>query len=240
MAFLLGALSMIIEIKAAGSSPSPSDASCTCPGTNTVLTGSHPGRLRARRGNKRGGTGRGSPGMTSWDADSFAQQETAVQEITQKVHWKAALVQRRSVVRQVQASTPSLVFPDFLEEVQTSCLQLASVQSVSKHAAPLAFLKGAGALDLVQFPLVDSTIVALVQAPPVGGLCKAPACPKGQCRITEAHLKNVYAAKAQVTCLVNTAGLLTAYLDGILRLAPLHKLVASELRLVSGTLMQIS
>ncbi|MGH0170033.1 UNVERIFIED_CONTAM: hypothetical protein FKN15_077959 [Acipenser sinensis] len=40
--------------------------------------------------------------------------------------------------------------------------------------------------------------------------------------------------------LANTAGLLTAYLDGILQSAPLPQPVASELRLVSGMLLQIS
>lgn len=44
----------------------------------------------------------------------------------------------------------------------------------------------------------------------------------------------------QVTRLASTASLLMAYLDGILHSAPLLKLVASELHLVSGTLLQIS
>ncbi|MGH0163287.1 UNVERIFIED_CONTAM: hypothetical protein FKN15_064845 [Acipenser sinensis] len=57
---------------------------------------------------------------------------------------------------------------------------------------------------------------------------------------TEAHLKKAYAAKAKVTHLANTADLLMAYLGGILRSVPLPEPVASELRLVSGTLLQIS
>ncbi|MGH0158270.1 UNVERIFIED_CONTAM: hypothetical protein FKN15_075249 [Acipenser sinensis] len=48
-----------------------------------------------------------------------------------------------------------------------------------------------------------------------------------QCRVTEAHL-------------ANTAGILMAYMDGILREAPLPEPVASVLRLISGTLFQIS
>ncbi|MGH0156544.1 UNVERIFIED_CONTAM: hypothetical protein FKN15_046715 [Acipenser sinensis] len=40
--------------------------------------------------------------------------------------------------------------------------------------------------------------------------------------------------------LANTAGLLMAYLDGILRSAPLPESVASELHLLSGMLLQIS
>ncbi|MGH0142675.1 UNVERIFIED_CONTAM: hypothetical protein FKN15_003028 [Acipenser sinensis] len=74
----------------------------------------------------------------------------------------------------------------------------------------------------------------------VGGLSKDPVCPNGQCRITEAHLKKAYAAKAQVTRLTNTGGLLTAYLDGMLCLVTVPELLASELRAVSGTLLQIS
>ncbi|MGH0143089.1 UNVERIFIED_CONTAM: hypothetical protein FKN15_077717 [Acipenser sinensis] len=116
----------------------------------------------------------------------------------------------------------------------------ALVPSVVKQATPLASLEGAGVLDLAEFPPVDSTIVALVRAPPVGGLPKDLAYPNSQCRVTKAHLNKDYAAEAQVTCLANMAGLLTAYLEGILQSAPLPEPVASELRLVSGTLLQIS
>ncbi|MGH0127837.1 UNVERIFIED_CONTAM: hypothetical protein FKN15_042904 [Acipenser sinensis] len=117
-----------------------------------------------------------------------------------QVPWKAAPEQRHSVFRPVQIliHQPFPVFPDFLEEVQSSWHRPASVPSVS--------LEGARGLGLEQFLPVESTVAALVQAPLVGDLSKDPACPKGQCRITE----------AQVTCLVKTAGLLTAYMDGIL------------------------
>ncbi|MGH0115718.1 UNVERIFIED_CONTAM: hypothetical protein FKN15_046903 [Acipenser sinensis] len=54
---------------------------------------------------------------------------------------------------------------------------------------------GTEKLGLVGFPLVDSTIVALVKAPTVGGLARDPACPNPQCR--EMHLKSVYAAETQ-------------------------------------------
>ncbi|MGH0148236.1 UNVERIFIED_CONTAM: hypothetical protein FKN15_012173 [Acipenser sinensis] len=57
---------------------------------------------------------------------------------------------------------PILVFPDFLEEGQSSWHRPASAQSVSKQAAPLVSLEGAGVLRLAEFPQVDSTIVALV------------------------------------------------------------------------------
>ncbi|MGH0134630.1 UNVERIFIED_CONTAM: hypothetical protein FKN15_029710 [Acipenser sinensis] len=150
--------------------------------------------------------------------------------------------QHRSVFRPAQSSTPQPipVFLDFLEEVKSSWQQPASALSVSKSAAPLAFLAGAGALGLAQFPPIDSITVALVKAPPVGGLSKNPVCPNSQCRITEAHLKKVYAAKVQVTCLANTGGLLTAYLFGMQQSVSLPELLASELHLVSGTLLHLS
>ncbi|MGH0154271.1 UNVERIFIED_CONTAM: hypothetical protein FKN15_027278 [Acipenser sinensis] len=60
------------------------------------------------------------------------------------------------------------VFPDFMEEVRSSWDCPASGPSVLKQAAPLASLEGAEKLGLARFPLVDSTITALVKAP-VGG-----------------------------------------------------------------------
>ncbi|MGH0166639.1 UNVERIFIED_CONTAM: hypothetical protein FKN15_051178 [Acipenser sinensis] len=53
-------------------------------------------------------------------------------------------------------------------------------------------------------------------------------------------LKEVYTAEAQITYLANMAGLLMAYLDSILQLAPLPEPVDTKLRLVSGTLLQVS
>ncbi|MGH0166413.1 UNVERIFIED_CONTAM: hypothetical protein FKN15_050764 [Acipenser sinensis] len=88
--------------------------------------------------------------------------------------------------------------------------------------------------------LVDSTIAALVKAPPVGGLIKDPACPNPQCRVTETLLKRAYAAEAQATRLANTASVLTTYFDGVLREDPLPRPVATELRLLSSTLLQVS
>ncbi|XP_058885870.1 uncharacterized protein LOC131737915 [Acipenser ruthenus] len=78
-----------------------------------------------------------------------------------------------------------------------------------------------------------------VKAPPVGGLARDPACPNPQCRVMETHLKRVYKAEAQVTRLTNTAGILTAYMDSVLREAPLPEPVATELRLLSSMLLQI-
>ncbi|MGH0180247.1 UNVERIFIED_CONTAM: hypothetical protein FKN15_003671 [Acipenser sinensis] len=56
-------------------------------------------------------------------------------------------------------------YPDFMEEVHFSCDHPASSPSVLKHAAPLVSLEGADKLGLAGFPLVDSTLVALVKAP---------------------------------------------------------------------------
>ncbi|MGH0121584.1 UNVERIFIED_CONTAM: hypothetical protein FKN15_015014 [Acipenser sinensis] len=118
---------------------------------------------------------------------------------------------------------------------------VSSASSAEPPPAPSAFKPFAGlqpielaaAQDLLQGAR-NSTIATLVRAPPVEGLSKDPACLTGQCRITEAYLKKAYTAEAQVARLANTAGLLTAYLDGVLQSAPLPEPVASELRLVSG------
>ncbi|MGH0136305.1 UNVERIFIED_CONTAM: hypothetical protein FKN15_032346 [Acipenser sinensis] len=63
-------------------------------------------------------------------------------------------------------------FPDFMEEVRSSWDCPASGPSVLKQAAPLASLEGLDKLGLAGFCPVDSTIAALVKAPPVGGLAR--------------------------------------------------------------------
>ncbi|MGH0148007.1 UNVERIFIED_CONTAM: hypothetical protein FKN15_039123 [Acipenser sinensis] len=73
--------------------------------------------------------------------------------------------------------------------------------------------------------------MALVKAPPVGGLARYPTCPNPQCKVTETHLKRVYAAEAQATLLSNTVSVLTAYMDCVLH---------EELHLQSRMLLQIS
>ncbi|MGH0125099.1 UNVERIFIED_CONTAM: hypothetical protein FKN15_059276 [Acipenser sinensis] len=159
-----------------------------------------------------------------------------------QVSWKAVSEKSRSVFRPAQTSTPQPfpVFPDLLEEVKASWQHPASAPTVSRSAAALTSMEGAEAIGLAKFPPVDSTIAALVQAPPVGGLSKDPVCLNDQCRITEAHLKKAHAAEAQLTCLANTGGLLTAYLDGMLRSITLPEPLASELRAIFGALLQIS
>ncbi|MGH0128924.1 UNVERIFIED_CONTAM: hypothetical protein FKN15_004845 [Acipenser sinensis] len=146
----------------------------------------------------------------------------------------------RRLAFRTQAALPRLqpfpVFPDFLEEVRSSWNHPALAPSVVKWAAPLASC----VLGLAEFPPVDSTIMALVQGPPVGGVPKDPACPYGQWKVTETHLKKAYAAEAQVTCLANMAGLLMVYLDGILQSATLPEPVASELCLILSMLLLVS
>ncbi|MGH0141896.1 UNVERIFIED_CONTAM: hypothetical protein FKN15_002501 [Acipenser sinensis] len=73
--------------------------------------------------------------------------------------------------------------PDLTQEDKSSWQHPASASSVFKRAAALASMEGAEAVWLAQYPLVDSTIAALVRAPPVGGLSKDPVCHNGQCRI---------------------------------------------------------
>ncbi|MGH0121524.1 UNVERIFIED_CONTAM: hypothetical protein FKN15_001499 [Acipenser sinensis] len=188
----------------------------------------------------------------SWGGDSMGRPEPEVQEMTQEtglssefasetdtalpsssvwvlmetasnflqVPWKAVPEQHLSVFRSAQAQTPQPfpVFPDFLEEVKSSWHHPA----LAKSEASLASLEGAEVMGLAQFPPVDSTIAALARAP----------------RIIESHL--AHAAEVQVTHLADTGGLLTAYLDGMLQSVALPEPLASELRLVSGTLLWIS
>ncbi|MGH0176487.1 UNVERIFIED_CONTAM: hypothetical protein FKN15_014861 [Acipenser sinensis] len=65
-------------------------------------------------------------------------------------------------------------------------------------------------------------------------------CANPQCRVMETHLRRAYAVEAQVTRLANTAGSLTAYLDGVLTGSPLPEPVATDLGLLSSMLLQIS
>ncbi|MGH0138979.1 UNVERIFIED_CONTAM: hypothetical protein FKN15_025377 [Acipenser sinensis] len=160
-----------------------------------------------------------------------------------QVPWTPVAEPRRSVFRtQAMALHPQKfpAFSDFMEAVRSSWESPASGPSVLKQAALLAFQEGAEKLSLAGFPPVDSTIAALVKAPPVGGLARDPACPNPQCRVTEKQLKQASEVEAQATHLSNTASVLTAYMDGVLREAPLPELVATELCLLSSTLLQIS
>ncbi|MGH0121270.1 UNVERIFIED_CONTAM: hypothetical protein FKN15_074843 [Acipenser sinensis] len=125
-------------------------------------------------------------------------------------------------------------------KVHSSWDHPASAPSVLKQAAQLASLEGAEKLGLAGFPPVDSNIAALVKALLVGGLAKDPVCPNPQCRVTKTHFKRAYTTEAQVTRLANTTGMLTAYMDGVLCETPLPEPVATELRLLSSTLLQIS
>ncbi|MGH0133340.1 UNVERIFIED_CONTAM: hypothetical protein FKN15_067227 [Acipenser sinensis] len=159
------------------------------------------------------------------------------------VPWMPAAEPRQSVFRtQAMAPRPQKfpAFPDFVEEVHSSWDRPASGPSVLKQSAPLASLEGVEKLGLAGFPPVDFTIAALVKAPLVGGLSRDPACPNPQCKVTETHSKRAYAAEAQASCLSNTARVLMGYMDGVLREAPLPERVATELRLLSSMLLQIS
>ncbi|MGH0147380.1 UNVERIFIED_CONTAM: hypothetical protein FKN15_010305 [Acipenser sinensis] len=65
-------------------------------------------------------------------------------------------------------------FPDIMEEVRSSWDRPALAPSVLKQASQLASLEGAEKPGLAGFPPIDSTIVALVKAPPVEGWPKDP------------------------------------------------------------------
>ncbi|MGH0168951.1 UNVERIFIED_CONTAM: hypothetical protein FKN15_055856 [Acipenser sinensis] len=154
-----------------------------------------------------------------------------------QVPWTPAAESRRSVFRTQAMAQKFPAFPDFMEEVRSSWDCPASGPSVLKQAAPLASLEGVENLGLAGFHPVDSTIAALVKAPPVGGLARDPACPNPQCKVTETHLKPAYVAEAQATRLSNTVSVLTAYMDVVLHKAPLPELVAMELCHLSSTLL---
>ncbi|MGH0125938.1 UNVERIFIED_CONTAM: hypothetical protein FKN15_025158 [Acipenser sinensis] len=130
--------------------------------------------------------------------------------------WTPVAEPRWSVF-QIQAMAPHpkkfLAFPDFMKEVCASWDCPASAPSMLKQAAQLASLEGAEKLSLAGFPSVDSTIPALVKALPVGGLARDPVCLNTQCSVTETHLKR--------------ADILTAYMNGVLREAPVPEPVAT-------------
>ncbi|MGH0121639.1 UNVERIFIED_CONTAM: hypothetical protein FKN15_053402 [Acipenser sinensis] len=133
---------------------------------------------------------------------------------------------------------PFLVFPDFLEEVKSSWQHPASAPSVSKSTDACLHGRSRGGRART-VPSSGRHHSGLSASPLVGGLSKDPVCPNSQCRITEAHLKKAYVAEAQVMCLANTGGLLTAYLSGMLHSITLPETLASELHTVSSTLLQI-
>ncbi|MGH0127585.1 UNVERIFIED_CONTAM: hypothetical protein FKN15_028510 [Acipenser sinensis] len=83
-----------------------------------------------------------------------------------QIPWNTPTKSRQSVFRTHYA--------DFMQEVRSSWDRPASVTSVLKQAARLAELEDAEKLGLASFPSVDSTIVALVKALPVGGSPRGP------------------------------------------------------------------
>ncbi|MGH0177485.1 UNVERIFIED_CONTAM: hypothetical protein FKN15_075303 [Acipenser sinensis] len=211
-------------------------ASGTCPGTDPSGC---PGRLRARRGDERGGTGCNlNRGFLGW----FLLPTGRDQELTQEMGPSS------KVTSEIGTATPSSsgFNPSALIGVSgfsgggtvflaptglgVKCLETSS---------PAGFLGRRRGAWFSKIP-TDVFYHCGPGASPSGRRSKDPASPKGQCRIKETHLKKAYAAEAQVTCLTNAAGLLTAYLDAILQSVSLPEPVASELHLVSGTLLQIS
>ncbi|MGH0123301.1 UNVERIFIED_CONTAM: hypothetical protein FKN15_056956 [Acipenser sinensis] len=117
-----------------------------------------------------------------------------------QVPWTATAEPRRSLFRTqpiAHHQQPFPAFSDFMEEVRSSWDRPVSAPSVLKQASQLASLEAAEKLGLAGFPLVDSTIAALVKALPAGGLPKDPVCPNPHCRVMETHLRRAYAAEAQ-------------------------------------------
>ncbi|MGH0141897.1 UNVERIFIED_CONTAM: hypothetical protein FKN15_002502 [Acipenser sinensis] len=120
------------------------------------------------------------PIVASGDGASFSSD--------MQVPWTPAAEPRQSVF-QTQAMAPHpQKFPDFVEEVHSSWDHPASGASVLKQATPLSSLEGVEKLGLPGFPPVDPTIMALVKAPPVGGLARALACPNTQKRTSSGSM----------------------------------------------------
>ncbi|MGH0127698.1 UNVERIFIED_CONTAM: hypothetical protein FKN15_021528 [Acipenser sinensis] len=98
----------------------------------------------------------------SWDKASFSS--------VMEVPWTPSAEPRQSIF-QTQAMAPRAqkypAFPAFMEEVRSSWDRPASAPSELKQATQLASLEGVHKLGLAGFPPVDSTIAALVKAPPL-------------------------------------------------------------------------
>ncbi|MGH0151948.1 UNVERIFIED_CONTAM: hypothetical protein FKN15_033227 [Acipenser sinensis] len=179
----------------------------------------------------------------SWDEDSFPK------EMEEEEPEPSTVAEHSSEIAS-ETSLPPLMgrcklFADPLgDTVRAPSVCVLDAGSGSHSAVlstvPLFYEGGAVKLSLTGFPPVDSTIAALVKVPPVGGLSRDPVCPNPQYRVMETHLKRAYAVEVQVTHLANTVGILNAYLDGVLTETPLPEPVATELRLLSSMLFQIS
>ncbi|MGH0131633.1 UNVERIFIED_CONTAM: hypothetical protein FKN15_061726 [Acipenser sinensis] len=120
------------------------------------------------------------PIVASGDGASFSSD--------MQVPWTPAAEPRQSVF-QTQAMAPHpQKFPDFVEEVHSSWDHPASGPSMLKQATPLSSLEGVEKLGLPGFPPVDPTIMALVKAPPVGGVARDLACPNTQKRTSSGSM----------------------------------------------------
>ncbi|MGH0140399.1 UNVERIFIED_CONTAM: hypothetical protein FKN15_042818 [Acipenser sinensis] len=170
----------------------------------------------------------------SWDEDSFpTEMEEEEEPAPSTVAEPSSEIASETSLPQLPSSMPALM---------VRCKLFADPLGDTGRAPPVrvsdadCHQRRGG---LAGFSPVDSTIAALVKAPPVGGLSRDPMCLNPQCRVTETHLKRAYAVEAQVTRLANTAGILSA-LDGVLPETLLPEPVATELHLLSSTLLQIS
>ncbi|MGH0118459.1 UNVERIFIED_CONTAM: hypothetical protein FKN15_054311 [Acipenser sinensis] len=156
------------------------------------------------------------------------------------VDWPASEPTRRSLFELPSAqplqSRILPAFPDFIKEVQSTWGAPASTPATSRKASAFN-MHGASEAGLASFTPVGAAIAALVKAPTLSGLAKDPSCPNRQCRITEAHLKNGYAAATEAVRLSNVASLLTVYQATLLRDLPECPPVA--LRTELGTIVQL-
>ncbi|MBN3275419.1 LPIN2 phosphatase, partial [Polyodon spathula] len=95
-----------------------------------------------------------------------------------QVPWATAAEPRHSVFQSHDMAYRQQPFPDIMEEVCSSWDHPATAPSQLRHTSQLASLEGAEKLGLSGFPLVDSTIAALVKASTVGVLLVASRWPR--------------------------------------------------------------
>ncbi|MGH0135254.1 UNVERIFIED_CONTAM: hypothetical protein FKN15_057298 [Acipenser sinensis] len=104
-----------------------------------------------------------------------------------QVLWSTQGETRQSIFHEESSTSP--VPPDFLFEVQSSWGHLATAQAVSQSVETLYRVHDAEELGFAQFPLVQASIAALVQAPNLALLSKDIICSIKQCRVSEVILK---------------------------------------------------
>ncbi|MGH0162702.1 UNVERIFIED_CONTAM: hypothetical protein FKN15_048219 [Acipenser sinensis] len=114
-------------------------------------------------------------------------------------------------------------FPDFMEEVCSSGLSTECTEA----SGTACFLGMHGKAGPGGFSPSRFNYCGLGQGSVGGGITQGPCVPEPAVQGHGDAPKRAYAAEAQVTSLANTAGILTAYMDGILREAGAFRITPS-------------